>query len=160
MPGKVETRRSKSDPPVRRESRPSCGTRFSAMFMCEITLMRDMAGRATLPGRAGPSCRTPSTRYRTRTRSRSGWTWTSLAPVVIPRAMTALTRRMIGSSSALEASSSMDSSSISSDVTFTSPMAMSLVASAMMSSASVPMPVNWLRYSKIESSVVMSGSIS
>ena len=72
--GITETRMSTSASSIRILMRPSCGSRFSAMFRWLRILTRDtMAGwnRLICAG-TGTSCSTPSIRYRMRNSSSNG----------------------------------------------------------------------------------------
>ncbi len=63
--GKVETRTSTSRPARRKEIRPSCGTRFSAISSFAITLIRETSKGANSRRGCTISRNCPSTRNRT-----------------------------------------------------------------------------------------------
>jgi len=77
--GTVATRISISRPFVSVENWPSCGRRWSAIFMSESIFTRDVSGRWIFSGSDMTSCSVPSTRYRTRSRSSCGSRWMSEA---------------------------------------------------------------------------------
>ncbi len=66
--GKVDTRTSNAFAPITSDTRPSWGTRFSAISRRAITLTRDTSSGAMRPGNVAASRITPSTRRRTRSR--------------------------------------------------------------------------------------------
>ena len=108
--GIVETRKSISFPPIRSFTRPSCGSRLSAMFSRAMILIRERIAVWSRRGGDSTSSRIPSIRYRTRSAFSYGSKWMSLAPRSIARAMTKLTSRMMGASEATPISCSTRSS--------------------------------------------------
>ncbi len=97
--GSVAIRRSSCLPPTRIDMRPSCGIRFSAMFMSAMTFSRLMRPPWMFFGECMTSCRTPSTRKRTRTSFSIGSMWTSDARSPTACVMIAWTSLTIGASS-------------------------------------------------------------
>ena len=93
--------------------RPSCGTRFSAMFMSAMTLRRLISPPWMFFGECMTSCSTPSTRNRTRTSLSVGSMCTSEARSPTAWVMIAWTSLTIGASSTAASSCSSSVSSCS-----------------------------------------------
>ena len=85
--------------------RPSCGSRFSAMFSPPMIFTRELIEFWNRLGGRITSCRTPSTRKRTQMSFSCGSMWMSLARSFAARKRSELTSRMMGASS-LESSRS------------------------------------------------------
>ena len=81
--GSVVMRRSTFRSSTFSETRPSCGTRFSAMSMSLMILMRETTPATIRFGTRAASIRTPSTRKRTRISPSCGSKCTSEAPSLI-----------------------------------------------------------------------------
>ena len=99
--GSDTTRRSIEWPSIVRLTRPSCGTRRSAMSRSDMIFTRLMTPETMRLGIVVVSISTPSMRKRTRRSLPSGSRWTSDAPCSTAWAMTWLTSLMTGWSSAL-----------------------------------------------------------
>ena len=78
--GNVDTRMLRVTPSRLMRARPSWGTRFCAMSMFAMILMREVKGACPVLGSAITLRSAPSTRMRTRTSPASGSMCTSLAP--------------------------------------------------------------------------------
>src|SRR3989475_786707 len=76
--------------------RPSCGSRFSAMFSPPMIFTREMMEFWNRLGGRITSCSTPSTRKRTQMSFSCGSMWMSLARSLAARKRGGLTRRMLG----------------------------------------------------------------
>ncbi len=78
--GSVVTRRSTRLSSTVTPTRPSCGTRRSAMSSSLMILIREITAETIRRGTWAASWRTPSTRKRTRMSSCSGSKWMSETP--------------------------------------------------------------------------------
>ena len=94
--GSVAMRRSMARSPTCTVARPSCGSRFSAMFMCPITLTRLTTSSCSALGTSKESYSTPSIRSRTTSDCSYGCTWTSEARACTASNSTRLTSLMTG----------------------------------------------------------------
>ena len=109
--GRLATRRSIFLPPKVTESRPSCGTRRSAMSMSAMIFRRLMTPAWIERGDRMMSCSTPSMRNRTRSSRSPGSMWMSEARSAIAWAMSRLTNLTIGASSTISLTRASSSSS-------------------------------------------------
>ena len=98
--GMVTTRRSIAWPSTVSDTRPSCGTRFSAMSRLAMIFTREIVPGTIRRGMCVLSRSTPSTRKRTRMSRPSGSKWMSEAPSSTPWAMIEFTSLITGASSA------------------------------------------------------------
>ncbi len=98
--GHAETRKSTWVSSTMILMRPSCGTRFSAMFIPAMSLMRLSTEFCMRLGRLSRSMHTPSMRYRSRTRSAIGSMWMSLARIFTASTSMRVQSLTIGASSA------------------------------------------------------------
>ena len=98
--GIVTTRVSIAWPSTVSDTRPSCGTRFSAMSRLAMIFTRETVPAIMRFGICVVSRSTPSTRKRTRISRPSGSKWMSEAPSSTAWAMIELTSLMTGASSA------------------------------------------------------------
>ena len=78
--GSVVTRRSIFLSSTLMLTRPSCGTRFSAMSMSDMSFTRETTPEIIRLGTRAVSCSTPSTLKRTLISLSSGSKWMSEAP--------------------------------------------------------------------------------
>lgn len=92
----LATRTSTSLPSITVENWPSCGRRFSTMFMPLMIFKRLVSAACTPIGRENVSTRWPSMRNRTRTFSSIGSMWMSLARSRIAWLTTRFTSWMTG----------------------------------------------------------------
>ena len=105
--GSDETRRSISRFWNFTESRPSWGSRRSAMSRFDMILTRERMAGSICFGGFIMSWSTPSIRYRTRKTFSYGSRWMSEARFRMASAMIRLTKRIVGASSASRPSSAM-----------------------------------------------------
>ena len=98
--GIVTMRMSIACPSTVSDTRPSCGTRFSAMSRSAMIFTREITPATMRRGIWVVSRSTPSTRKRTRMSRPSGSKWMSEAPSSTAWAMIELTSLMTGASSA------------------------------------------------------------
>ena len=109
--GSVETRTSTARVPIRREMRPSCGRRFSAMSRSAMIFSREISAACSARLGCTTSRNVPSMRKRTEDVRSYGSMWMSLAPSRAACVSSAFSMRMMGASPALSSKSSTAGSS-------------------------------------------------